>query len=74
MGEYNEVYQRARYYDIAFRRDVSREVDFLTQFFSDTPAGRCARCSTSPVALGITPASSPSRALPRTVSTCALIW
>jgi SAM-dependent methyltransferase len=34
VGEYNEVYQRARYYDIAFRRDVSREVDFLSQLFS----------------------------------------
>ena len=29
MAEFNEVYRRARYYDIAFRRDVSREVDFL---------------------------------------------
>ncbi|HEY1723622.1 MAG TPA: class I SAM-dependent methyltransferase [Magnetospirillaceae bacterium] len=34
MGEYNEVYQRARYYDIAFSRDVTREVDFLSEFFS----------------------------------------
>jgi SAM-dependent methyltransferase len=34
LGEYNEVYQRARYYDIAFRRDVTREVDFLTDLFS----------------------------------------
>ncbi len=34
MGEYNEVYQRARYYDIAFSRDVSREVEFLAQLFS----------------------------------------
>jgi SAM-dependent methyltransferase len=34
VGEYNEVYQRARYYDIAFSRDVSREVEFLAQFFS----------------------------------------
>jgi len=29
VAEFNEVYRRARYYDIAFRRDVSREVDFL---------------------------------------------
>ena len=29
MAEFNEVYRRARYYDIAFRRDVSREVDFV---------------------------------------------
>ncbi len=29
MAEFNEVYRRARYYDIAFRRDVSREVDFI---------------------------------------------
>ena len=34
MGEYNEVYQRARYYDIAFSRDVSREVEFLSRLFS----------------------------------------
>jgi len=33
VGEYNEVYQRARYYDIAFSRDVSREVEFLAQLF-----------------------------------------
>jgi SAM-dependent methyltransferase len=29
VAEFNEVYRRARYYDIAFRRDVSSEVDFL---------------------------------------------
>ena len=29
MAEYNDVYRRARYYDIVFRRDVSREVQFL---------------------------------------------
>jgi len=39
MAEYNEVYQRARYYDIAFRRDVTREVDFLFQLY-ERHAGR----------------------------------
>ena len=29
MAEYNDVYRRAHYYDIVFRRDVSREVQFL---------------------------------------------
>ena len=29
MAEYNQVYQRAFYYDIALRRDVSREADFI---------------------------------------------
>jgi SAM-dependent methyltransferase len=29
MAEFNEVYARAAYYDIAFRRDVGREVDFI---------------------------------------------
>ena len=33
MAEYNEVYQRARYYDIAFARDVSSEVTFLADYF-----------------------------------------
>ena len=33
MAEYNEVYGRAKYYDIAFRRDVTREVDFLTELY-----------------------------------------
>ncbi len=29
MAEFNEVYARAGYYDIAFRRDISREVEFV---------------------------------------------
>lgn len=29
MAEYNQLYQMARYYDIALRRDVSPEVDFM---------------------------------------------
>ncbi|MCB2108659.1 MAG: hypothetical protein KDE14_13210, partial [Rhodobacteraceae bacterium] len=29
MAEFNQVYARAAYYDIVFRRDVSHEVDFL---------------------------------------------
>jgi len=29
MAEYHELYRRARYYDIVFRRDVGREIDFL---------------------------------------------
>ncbi len=31
MAEYNEFYSKARYYDIVFRRDVSREVEFLCE-------------------------------------------
>jgi SAM-dependent methyltransferase len=31
MAEFNEVYARAGYYDIAFSRDISREVDFVLQ-------------------------------------------
>jgi SAM-dependent methyltransferase len=34
MAEYGEVYRRAKYYDIAFARDVTREVDFIFQEFS----------------------------------------
>lgn len=33
MAEFNAVYARARYYDIAFRRDVTRELDFLAELF-----------------------------------------
>lgn len=33
MAEYNQVYQKAVYYDIAFNRDVSREVDFMLAFY-----------------------------------------
>jgi len=29
MAEYHELYRRARYYDIVFRSDVGREIDFL---------------------------------------------
>ncbi len=29
MAEFNEVYARASYYDIAFSRDIGREVDFV---------------------------------------------
>jgi SAM-dependent methyltransferase len=29
MSGYDELYRRAQYYDIAFKRDVSREVDFV---------------------------------------------
>jgi SAM-dependent methyltransferase len=29
MAEFNEVYARAGYYDIAFNRDIGREVDFI---------------------------------------------
>jgi SAM-dependent methyltransferase len=31
MAEFNEIYRRAFYYDIAFRRDVDREVEFILQ-------------------------------------------
>lgn len=33
MAEYNQVYQKAIYYDIAFNRDVSREVDFMLALY-----------------------------------------
>lgn len=33
MAQFNDVYQRARYYDIAFRRDVRHEVDFIMTVF-----------------------------------------
>jgi SAM-dependent methyltransferase len=33
MAEYNELYARARYYDIALGRDVGREVDFVADLF-----------------------------------------
>lgn len=33
MAQYHNVYQRAYYYDIAFKRDVSREVDFIAAVY-----------------------------------------
>jgi SAM-dependent methyltransferase len=33
VAEFNEVYQRAIYYDIVFNRDVSDEVDFIREVF-----------------------------------------
>ncbi len=33
MAEFNELYARARYYDIALRRDVTREIDFVEAVF-----------------------------------------
>lgn len=39
MAEYNELYARARYYDIALGRDVGREVRFVTDLFREL-AGR----------------------------------
>lgn len=33
MAEFNEVYRRASYYDIAFSRDVSREIEFILHEF-----------------------------------------
>lgn len=33
MAEYNAVYQRAIYYDIVFKRDVSREVQFVKDVY-----------------------------------------
>lgn len=33
MAEFNEVYRRASYYDIAFSRDVRREVEFILNEF-----------------------------------------
>lgn len=33
MAEYNTMYSQARYYDIVFNRDVSREVEFVTALY-----------------------------------------
>jgi len=33
MAEHLNLYQRARYYDIIFDRDVSREVEFIQRAF-----------------------------------------
>lgn len=33
MAQLNDLYQFARYYDIVFRRDVGREIEFLTSLF-----------------------------------------
>lgn len=33
MGEYTDIYSRAHYYDIVFRRDVSGEVQFLIDLY-----------------------------------------
>lgn len=33
MAEFNDLYRRARYYDIAFRRDVGPEVEFLIALY-----------------------------------------
>lgn len=33
MAEFNEVYRRAVYYDIAFGRDVTREIDFVIDVY-----------------------------------------
>lgn len=33
MAEHHELYRRARYYDIVFDRDVSREVDFVLDLY-----------------------------------------
>ena len=42
VAEYNDIYRRAQYYDIAFRRDVAPEVGFLAALF-ERHAGRAAR-------------------------------
>lgn len=33
MAEFNHLYQRAVYYDIVFKRDVSQEVDFIIEVY-----------------------------------------
>lgn len=33
MAEHHEFYRRARWYDIVFRRDVTRDLDFLTELY-----------------------------------------
>lgn len=40
MAEFNELYQRAQYYDIVFNRDVSGEVDFIINVFKQFHAGQ----------------------------------
>jgi SAM-dependent methyltransferase len=34
MAEHHELYRRARYYDVIFNRDVSREVDFVVALYA----------------------------------------
>lgn len=33
MAEFNDLYQRAIYYDIVFKREVTQEIDFITQAY-----------------------------------------
>jgi SAM-dependent methyltransferase len=42
MAEFNEVYRRARYYDIVFGRDVGDEVTFVAELLA-RELGRCPR-------------------------------
>lgn len=51
MAEHLNLYQRARYYDIIFDRDVSREVDFIEQAFRHY-AGRRGPASVLDLACG----------------------
>ena len=51
MAEHLNLYQRARYYDIIFDRDVSREVEFIQQAFQ-RHAGRPGPASVLDVACG----------------------
>src|SRR5262249_54063241 len=34
MAEFNNLYQRAIYYDIVFKRDVTSEIDFLIEAYT----------------------------------------
>lgn len=35
MAEHHEVYRQAYYYDVVFKRDVSRELDFMTEVYEE---------------------------------------
>ena len=42
MAEHHEVYRQAYYYDVIFKRDVSRELDFMTALYEEI-AGQALR-------------------------------
>lgn len=39
MARHDALYQRALYYDVALRRDIGAEVDFIRNVFRSTRAG-----------------------------------
>jgi hypothetical protein len=68
MAEYNELYRRARYYDIVFRRDVGLEIDFMLAAARLMAASSRNPSSISPAA----PATTPARR--RAAGSGASVW